>query len=149
MTTHDVSEKVPAEESYSVKVHRKESFWKIIFPILLSAVFMLVFLILIVLFSERSQGGLAGAGAAAAVLVILPHFLGLLLWLAILAGLAYGVFVLKQKIPGQGEKLVSLLRKVQIGVHQASNAAAKPSIKLKSGVAQIKQIFVSLQERLR
>jgi len=148
MPTNDLSPKTEAEP-YSLQVHRKENFWKILFPVLLSAAVMVTALLLIILFQNRFAAGVAGPGAAAAVLVILPQLLLLLIPLAITAGLAYAVMALKKKIPGQGKKIIEVLRAIQVKTHQVSNAAAKPSIKASSFMAQVRQLVMSLDRRLR
>jgi len=149
MIPENVNVKSVLNDPYSLQVHRKESFWQITFPILLASVLLLVFLILVLVFSGGFGDNLTSIGAAAAIFVILPHFLGLLIWLAILIALAFGINVLKKKLPGHGALILNYLHRIQIGSHQVSNLAAQPSIKIASKVAQLKQIITSLQTRLR
>ncbi|HSN94045.1 MAG TPA: hypothetical protein VLR89_03170 [Anaerolineaceae bacterium] len=138
-----------SNEPYSLHVHRKESFWQITFPIILASLLLVILLVLVLLFSGGFGDNLTSIGAAAAIFVILPHFLGLLIWLAILIMLAIGINALKNKIPGQGAVILDFLRSIQIGTHKVGNLAAQPSIKIASKFAELKQIIASLQARLR
>ncbi len=137
------------KEPYSLQVHRKESFWHITFPVLLASVLLVVFLVLLIIFSGGFGDNLTSFGAAAAIFVILPHLLVLLIWLAILIGLAIGVNAIGNKLPGLSATILDFLHRIQIGSHKVSNQAAQPSIKVASVSAQIKQIFKSLKARLR
>ena len=149
MVPSKASSKLQPNEPYSLQVHRKESFWQITFPIILASVLLVVFLVLIIIFSGGFGDNLTSFGAAAAIFVILPHLLGLLIWLAILIALAFGVNALRKILPGNGALLLEFLHRIQIGSHKVSNLAAQPSIKIASKIAQLKQIFTSLEKRLR
>jgi membrane-bound ClpP family serine protease len=146
--SNETAKPIP-NEPYSLQVHRKESFWQITFPIILASVLLLAFLVLVIVFSGGFGEKLTSFGAAAAVFVILPQFLGLLIWLAILIALAFGVNVLKNKLPGQGALLLDFLQSIQIGSQKVSNQIAQPSIKIALVIAQFKQILASFQERMR
>ena len=149
MVSENSDVKPVLNEPYSLHVHRKQSFWQITFPIILAAVLVLVFLVIILVYSGGFGDNLTSIGAAAAVFVILPHLLGLLIWLMVLIALAFGVNGLKKKLPGQGALILDFLRKIQIGTHKFGNLAAQPSIKIASKFAQLKQVFTSLKMRLR
>ena len=149
MVQDKATSKPITNEPYSLQVHRKESFWQITFPVILATVLLVIFLVLVIIFSGGFGENLTSFGAAAAIFVILPHFLGLLFWLAILIVLAIGTNALRNKLPGQGAILLDFLHRIQIGSHKVSNLAAQPSIKMASKVAQLKQIFDSLKARLR
>ena len=149
MVPNEANSKPLTNEPYSLQVHRKQSFWQITFPIILAAIVLLVFLALVLVYSGGFGDNLTSIGAAAAVFVILPHLLGLLIWLAILIAMAYGVNVLRLKLPGQSALILDFLHKFQIGSHKISNLAAQPSIKIASKIAQLEQIFSSLKVRLR
>ena len=146
---NNTTSKPISNEPYSLQVHRKESFWQITFPIIHASVLLVVFLVLVIIFSGGFGDNLTSFGAAAAIFVILPHLLGLLIWLAILIALAFGVNALKNLLPGNGALVLDFLHRIQIGSHKVSNLAAQPSIKIASKVAQLKQIFTSLEKRLR
>lgn len=149
MVQQEISPKKDSPEPFSLEVHRKQSFWQITFPIILASFILVLLLVLLIAYSGGFGDNLTSFGAAAAVFVILPHFLGLLIWLAILVGLAYGIYTLKKALPGQGAAILAFLQKIQLGSHKYSNLAAQPSIKLASKAAQIKQFITSLKQRLR
>jgi type II secretory pathway component PulF len=149
MVQQEVSPKKESPEPFSLEMHRKQSFWQITFPIILASFFMVVVMILLIVFSGGFGDNLTSIGAAAAVFVMLPHFLGLLIWLAILAGLAYGVYALRKALPKQGVATLAFLQNFQLLVHKYGNVAAQPSIKWAYKAAQAKQFITSLKQRLR
>lgn len=149
MVQDNTSTKSVPDEPYSLQMHRKQSFWQVTFPIVLASLLLLVFLILIIVFSGGFGDNLTSIGAAAAVFVVIPHLLGLLIWLAILIALAFGVNALKEILPGKGVLVLEFLHRMQLESHKMSNLAAQPSIRFASKAAQIKQFMTSLKQRLR
>ncbi len=149
MVQDNTSTKSVPDEPYSLQMHRKQSFWQVTFPIVLASLLLLVFLILIIVFSGGFGDNLTSIGAAAAVFVVIPHLLGLLIWLAILIALAFGVNALKEILPGKGVLVLEFLHRMQLETHKISNLAAQPSIRFASKAAQIKQFMTSLKQRLR
>lgn len=149
MVSGKVVEKLSSNEPFSLQINRKQSFWQIIFPIVLAAFLLLVFLVVVLVVSGGFGDNLTSIGAAAAVFVILPQMLVLLIWLAILIGLAVGIHAIRKQVPGQGARILDFLRGLQIGIHKSGNLAAQPSITVASKIAELKQIIASLQARLR
>lgn len=129
----------PPFESLSLRRHRKQRFWHILLPFLLTAVIVLGGAAL------AAFGG--GAGQArlwadiSIIWLTLPALFFALLCLAVVVGLIYLLARLQRAVPPVTAKVQFFSRRVAGGARQVADKAVQPIVWLEEFGAMLKTLF--------
>jgi ABC-type sugar transport system permease subunit len=120
--------------------HRRESFWQIIFPLLI-AVLVIIALLVGVIFSATQPASEVGRWADVSLIwLIAPALVFVFLFLVILAGLVYAVSLLLGKLPHYAAIAQYYMQLVASKAHHYSNLAAEPIVKTETFWAAVRWI---------
>lgn len=129
----------PVHESYLK--HRRDRTWKILFPVILSAV-LCVGLIVLINIATFVGGGDVGRWAAISTMwIAIPTIIGMLVVFALLAGIIYLLAKLLNILPPYTAMVQDFFYKVESYARRAADAAAKPIISINSIGASINRLF--------
>ena len=128
--------------------HKKERFWQIIFPIAVVSVVFLTVLIFLISRNGRFYPGISDFGASAAILVILPILPILLVNLAIIIGLIYGMVKLRGAVRPLGSRLLKGLESARWKISNFADASVRPLMTINEKAEKTNQVFRSLNKRL-
>lgn len=129
----------PVHESYLK--HRKDLAWKIIFPVVLSSVLCVGLIVLINIATFRNGGDVARWGAISTMWIAIPAMIGMLILLALIAGLIYLLAKLLQIAPNYTAMVQDFFYKIEGYAKRGADAVAKPIISLNSIGASISRFF--------
>jgi len=130
---------IPVHESYLK--HRKDLVWKIIFPVILSAVLCIGLIVLINIATFRGGGDVARWAAISTMWIAIPTIFGMLVFLALLVGIIYLLAKLLNITPRYTAIAQDFFYKIEGYAKRAADAAAKPIITIDSIGASINRIF--------
>ena len=128
--------------------HKKERFWQIIFPIAVVSVLFLTALIFLISRDGEFYPGISDFGASAAILVILPILPILLVNLAIICALIYGMVKLREAVRPLGSRLLKGLESARWKISNISDASIQPLLAINEKAEMTSQAFRSLNKRL-
>jgi hypothetical protein len=129
----------PVHESYLK--HRKDLVWKIIVPVVVSAVLCIGLIVLVNIATFQGGGDVARWAAISTMWIAIPTLLGMLLFLAIMLGLIYLMAKLLDVLPTYTGKTQDLFYKIEGYARRFADSAAKPVIFIDSIGAGINRIF--------
>jgi hypothetical protein len=129
----------PVHESYLK--HRRDLTWKIIFPVVLSAVLCLALIVIINLATFRDGGDVARWSAISTMWIAVPTMLGMLIVLALLVGIIYLLARLLNIAPRYTVMAQDFFYKVKSYARRIADAVAKPVISIDAIGAGISRIF--------
>jgi len=128
--------------------HKKERIWQIFVPIALICVVVLAALIFLISRDGEFYPGISEFGASAAILVILPVLPILLVNLAIICALIYGMSKLRVFVHPLGSRVLKALENARWKISNFSNASARALMTINEKVEMTNQAFRSLNKRL-
>jgi hypothetical protein len=129
----------PVHESYLK--HRKDRVWKIIVPVIVSAVLCIGMIVLVNIATFQWGGDVARWAAISTMWIAIPTMLGMLVFLAIILGLVYLMARLLGVLPTYTGKAQDIFYKIEGYARRFADAAAKPIIVIDSIGAGIHRIF--------
>lgn len=129
----------PIHESYSK--HRRERGWKIIFPVLLSAMLCLALIVLVNVATFRDGGDVARWAAVSTIWIVVPIMIGMLIFLALLGGLVYLMYKLLGITPTYTGLAQDYVHKAAIYIKRGADASIKPVFILNGLGASIRAFF--------
>jgi len=129
----------PVHESYLK--HRKDLTWKIIFPVVLSAVLCIGLIVLINLTTFRGGGDVQRWADISTMWIAIPIMVTLLVVLALLGGIVYLLAKLLHITPNYTVIVQDFFYKIESYAKRGADAAAKPFIFLDSIGASINRLF--------
>ena len=129
------------------KAHKSNRFWKILFPVILISLAVITLVVWLAVKGGIGAADTANLAGVAVVLLALPFFLICLIVLALLIGLSFGVFKLRELTPRAGKAIRGYLSKGKQYLRVAEDSTAKPVFALRGLDARIKQIRTSLTDR--
>ena len=129
----------PLHESYLK--HRKDLTWKIIFPVILSSVLCIGLIVLINIATFRDGGDVARWGAISTMWIAIPIMIGMLIFLALLAGIIYLLSKLLNIAPHYTVMVQDFFYKIDSYARRGADAVARPVILLNSIGASISRFF--------
>lgn len=121
--------------------HRRDLAWKIIFPVVLSAVLCLALVVIINLATFRDSGDVARWAAISTMWIAIPTMVGMLVVLALVAGIVYLLARLLNIAPRYTVIAQDFFYKVKSYAKRIADAIAKPVITIDSIGAGISRIF--------
>ena len=129
----------PVHESYLK--HRKDLAWKIILPVALSTLLCIGLIVLINIATFRDAGDVARWGAISTMWIAIPAMIGMLILLALLAGIIYLLARLLNIAPNYTAMAQDFFYKVESYAKRGADAVVRPVISLSSLGASISRIF--------
>ena len=136
-----MTDKLPQPVHESYLKHRRERAWKIVLPVVLSAVLCIAMVVLINIATFRDGGDVARWAAASTIWIVVPIMIGMFLFLGLLSGLVYLMYKLLNITPVYTGKAQDLVHKAAIHIKRGTNAAVKPIIGLNGILAGINAFF--------
>jgi len=121
------------------KIHRKEVFWQVSFPMILGSILVISIAVITILAATRG-GSLRQSADTSLIFLIVPTMLMAILPLILLAGLAYGVIMLIKVLPGYMRQFQDAMIKVRDGVRMGADKAVEPVLRFKSKVASLEAL---------
>ncbi len=128
----------PQRNPETHKKHRREAFWQITLPLIFLALVFLGFAAWTV--TAANGSGVRRPADASLIFLLCPVILCSILPLALVGGMAYGVFVLNKNMPVWGFRGQAAMEKVSAGVRVGADKVTEPLIKLKSKMAAFEAI---------
>jgi hypothetical protein len=125
----------PVHESYMK--HRRDRAWKIVLPVVLSAVLCVAMVVLINVATFRDGGDVARWAAVSTIWIVVPIMIGMFLFLALLSGLVYLMYRLLNITPTYTGLAQDYVHKAAIYIKRGADAAVKPIIGLNGILAGI------------
>ena len=129
----------PVHESYLK--HRKDLAWKIILPVVLSAVLCLGLIVLINIATFRDGGDVQRWADISTMWIAIPTMLTLLIILALLGGIIYLLGRLLNIAPNYTALAQDFVHKIEGYVKRGADAVARPIISIDAIGASINRIF--------
>src|SRR6266508_4102800 len=129
----------PVHESYLK--HRRDLAWKIIFPVVLSAVLCIGLIVLINLATFRGGGDVARWADVSTMWIAVPIMFEMLIFLAVLVGIIYLLAKLLNIAPKYTSMLQDFFYKLEGYAKRVADGAAKPFIFLDSIGASINRFL--------
>ena len=121
----------PERNPLTHKKHRKEIFWQVTFPLILGSLVVLGLAVWTIL-AAAADITIRKQADISLVFLIIPAMIMMLIPLAILAGIVYGVIWLNENTPGFMLRVQKVVDQVRDGVRKGSDKAVEPVIRLKS-----------------
>lgn len=119
--------------------YRRQSFWQILFPLLLGSLAILAIGVWAIL--TVAQGGEVSRGAdTSLIFLLIPTMFMALIPLFLFAGVIYGLIWLKQNLPSAMYRVHQVIEKVHEGVLNGADKAAEPILRISSIAASIKAL---------
>ncbi len=129
----------PLHESY--RNHRRQLFWQILLPITLTALLCLGLIVLINLAAFRNGGDVARWAAVSTIWIVIPIMIGLVIVLALLAGLVYLMAKLLRVTPTYTGLAQEYVHKAALYIKRGADAAVKPIFLIDGVGASIRAFF--------
>jgi len=133
--------KIPKPVHMSYQKHRKDLVWKIILPVVLSAVLCIGLIVLINVITFGNGGDVARWAAISTMWIAIPTMIGMLIVLALLVGIVYLLAKLLHITPNYTVKVQEFFHLIQGYAKRGADSAAKPIILLDSIGAGINRLF--------
>lgn len=137
--------KLPLHVHESYLKHRKQRTWQIIFPVVLSSVLCLA-LVVLINFATFQQGGDVGRWAAVSTIwIVIPIMLGLIIVLALLAGMIYLLAKLLHITPTYTGLVQDYVHLGALYIQRATEAVVRQVIQLQGVIASVQRFFAKLK----
>jgi len=133
--------KIPKPVHMSYQKHRKDLVWKIILPVVLSAILCIGLIVLINVITFGNGGDVARWAAISTMWIAIPTMIGMLIVLALLVGIVYLLAKLLHITPNYTVKVQGFFHLIQGYAKRGADSAAKPIILLDSIGAGINRLF--------
>ncbi len=128
------------------KAHRRESWWQIYLPLILSALAILALASWVVVAGAQGSD-LAPAADTALIFLLTPMLLFLLIPLILLGAGIYLTIRLFNLLPPQMLRLQRFFTRLQINTQRAADRLAEPALRLAGVQAAWRAIWQSLRSR--
>lgn len=136
-----MNEKLPKPVHESYLKHRKDTAWKIIFPVLLSSVLCLGLIVLINIATFRGGGDVQRWADISTMWIAIPVMVLLLVVFAVLGGIVYLLAKLLHIAPPYTAMAQEFFYKIESYAKRGADAAAQPFIFIDSLGASINRIL--------
>lgn len=131
----------PASRITPAARHRKQMLWQVWAPLIASIVIFLALAILSVVGAVQGSPQVERWGNLSAVWVIMPVLFSGLLLLVIVAGLAYGVHKLLQKMPEWLLKAQLFMLRLALTIRRAADQATTPVVAVNTFSARVSTLW--------
>ena len=132
---------LPAPDSPSLRLHRRQRLWQILLPVILSFVLLLAAGAFIVLLAVRGEGQARLWADISLTWLILPLMVFALILMVILGGLIYALVRLTGAIPRLTSRAQDLAGRASAGTRRVTEKVVKPFVWLKEVSAAVEAFF--------
>ena len=129
----------PIHESYLK--HRRQLAWQIILPVIFASILLIVLIVLINIATFRDNGDVARWAAISTLWIVMPIMLGMLIFLALLAGIIYLLSKLLHVTPRYTGLAQDYVYKIAAQIKRALDAMVKQIIEMQGVLASIREFF--------
>ncbi len=129
----------PVHESY--RNHRRQLFWQILLPIALTVLACLVLILFINLAAFRDGGDTVRWAAVSIIWILIPLMIGLLVFLALLAGLVYAMHKLLDVTPAYTGRAQEYIHKAAGYIRRGADALVRPIFFIEALRAGLRAFF--------
>lgn len=129
----------PLHESY--RNHRRQLFWQILLPIILTALLCVGLIVLINIAAFRNNGDVARWAAVSTIWIVIPIIFGLVIVLALLGGLVYLMAKLLRVTPTYTGLAQEYVHKAAGYIRRGADAVVKPIFLIDGLGASIRAFF--------
>lgn len=140
-TIRRMNAKIPQPVHESYRKHRRQLFWQILLPIALTVLFCLALIVVINIATFRDGGDVARWAAISTIWIVVPIIIGLLLALALLAGLVYLMAKLLRVTPTYTGLAQEYVHKAALYVKRGTDAVVKPVFFMEGLGASLRALF--------
>lgn len=127
--------------------HRKQMLWQVWTPLVASIVIVLALVVLSVIGAVQGSPQVERWGNLSAAWVIMPVLFSGLLMLVIVAGMAYGVSKLLQKMPEWLLKAQLFMLRLALATRRAADQAATPVVTVNTFSARVNTLWGKISRR--
>jgi hypothetical protein len=138
---HPMNAKLPQPLHESYRQHRRQLFWQILLPMALTILLCLALVIFINIAAFRDGGDTVRWAAVSIIWVLTPLMIGLLILLALLAGLVYLMKKLLDLTPTYTGQAQDAIHKAAGFVRRVTDALVKPIFFVEGLGAGIRAFF--------
>jgi polyferredoxin len=132
--------KLPERNPVTHQKHRQEVLRQITLPLLLGLAILLTPAVLVVIAGFQGGEQVRVWADISTVWLILPMLLVTLIFLALTAGLAFGVTLLLRRLPPYARLVQDFFKKVSYQVRRYSNKAVEPVLKTHEAAAALRSL---------
>jgi len=132
--------KLPERNPVTHQKHRQEVLLQITLPLLLGLAVFLTLAVLVVIASFQGGEQASVWADISTVWLIIPMMFAALIFLALTAGLAFGVTMLLRKLPPYAHLVQNFFEDVSYQVRRYSNKAVEPVLKTHGAVAALRSL---------
>ncbi len=118
--------KKPKPTHASYRLHRSQTAWQIILPVILAALIIIGATVLVSLATFRGNGDVERWAAISTIWLVLPVMFGALIVLVVLAALVYVVGLAAGFIPPYSSKAQVFMSQVEAGAKRGAEYAHRP-----------------------
>lgn len=129
----------PLHDSY--RNHRRQLFWQILLPIILTALLCVGLIVLINIAAFRNNGDVARWAAVSTIWIVIPIIFGLVIVLALLGGLVYLMAKLLRVTPTYTGLAQEYVHKAAGYIRRGADAVVKPIFLIDGLGASIRAFF--------
>lgn len=129
----------PLHESY--RNHRRQLFWQILLPIILTALLCVGLIVLINIAAFRNNGDVARWAAVSTIWIVIPIIFGLVIVLALLGGLVYLMAKLLRVTPTYTGLAQEYVHKAAGYIRRGADVVVKPIFLIDGLGASIRAFF--------
>jgi hypothetical protein len=126
----------PERNPNTHRVHRREVFWQITFPLILGLLLILGLAVWTIV-AATNGGNVSQPADASLIFLILPTMVMAIIPLALFAGLAYAVIMLNTIIPPYMRQAQDAMIRVRDGVRTGADKLVEPVIRFKTVIASL------------
>lgn len=138
---HCMNAKVPQPIHESYRNHRRQLFWQIILPITLTTLLCLALIVFVGIAAFRDGGDVGRWAAVSTIWIVIPIVIGLLLTLALLAGLVYLMARLLHIMPAYTGMAQDYVHKTALYIKRGADAVVRPVFFIEGLGASIRAFF--------
>ncbi len=129
------------EETPSIKAHKRQAFWQITFPLIVTVLLILAVAVLTGISAFGEESGAGTWAAIATIWLVVPVMLIAFVFLVVLAALIYGLARLLKIIPPYSGKAQYHVNRLAGKIHTVADAAVKPIIAGGGLAASLRALF--------
>ena len=128
----------PEPNPLTQRKHRKEVLWQITAPLVIGALLVLAAGVGVVYAGASNTGPVDRWASISIIWLIIPMMVVALIFLAVTAGIAYGLMRLNSLLPIYSRQLQDLFVVIEARVRRAADAAVEPALRVRSAAAGLR-----------
>jgi uncharacterized membrane protein len=129
------------EETPSIKVHKRQAFWQITFPLIVTVLLILAVAVLTGISAFGEESGAGTWAAISTIWLVIPVMFIAFIFLVMLAAMIYGMMRLLKIIPPYTGKAQYYINRAADKIKTAADAATTPVIAGGGLIASLKALF--------